>query len=194
MPSPHRDVVQQQQCKPRHRDQEVAIVAEQPYELLPVAGRLHVALRPANDDGQTVRSRQRFVGGELDFSVRATAATEVLRAGAVTTCVAINEQGFDRLAKSKPDRSPRGIDRKIPAIAGRVPIQLVVLIEEPNQTIGAIAKSVFVNAAGQKTVFVSKIDTNIAAGLARMKVLGLAVRRTDNGSTVILNSFPSRSS
>ena len=146
-------------------------------------GFLHDTLRPCDRDGQPFTGLQcarRFPTGAV-----ACAQRVVVTAGlAVTT--GVRELLHDGGAGRQVHAGLCVLDRKLPGVAGDVPVELVVVVEEAQLPVGPVADAVHVFAARQIDVAVTDADAHAVAQLLERVSLPVTV----TGNAVHLETDP----
>ena len=125
------------------------------------ARRAHHALLPGRRDGEPVAGGQRPRGAEHDAARLLLDDGGVLAGGVLRAGV---ERGLpERHRLGQGDARLGLIDREGPAGAGGVPIELVVVGEEADLPVGAVADDVFVPAGAERPIGAADADADAVA-------------------------------
>ena len=141
---PCQQIKQNDHAAADRRGEQHGIVLQHRLELLRRRRLQHHALGKARRDGQPVGDRHRPCGAEYDAAGLllddcCVLAGRTLRAGV--------ERGLLELDLIRQiDPRLRDLDRKRPAVAGGVPVKLVVTVEEADLPRGAVADDIFMQA------------------------------------------------
>ena len=159
-PAPAQRAERQQADQSGERDQHAAVVLQQPPQALSARRRGHHALREREHDGQTFLRLQRARQCPARDARRRRAGLEVAALRALRTAVAFGSHvgGGHRLRQ--PHLDAAAFDREHPAGADRVPVQLVVIVEEAELARSAVAQGVGVVGGHREEVVVAGVDAH----------------------------------
>ncbi len=157
-PRPGDEVEARHNRQPQRPQQGAAVVAQEPARPLHAGGLAHVALGPGHHDGEA------FPGAEAPGGLEHRPPRAVRAGAPVASLRALRAGVGDELAgRGAPrQRHPRAgvIDGEVPAVAGDVPVELVMVVEEPQLPIGAVAQGIGVLAGGQEDVAAPQVDAH----------------------------------
>src|SRR5207302_7193979 len=106
-------------------------------ELLQTGRLVHESLVPSGDNGQAFVKGKRPLGSDIDVAAEDIHA-RVLRAGAQEASVVGRTQACD--SSGQDDVRACGVGGNIPAGAGHVPVEFVMILEEAQAVANAIMK------------------------------------------------------
>ena len=173
-PVPGQQVVQQQDGQAAQADQQGTVVPEQVADLFSCVGFVHITLGPGDDDGHALVRGQRSGAFETGHTVRVDPADIVLSFRALGTGIGL---GADDVCRDVREADAGGdmVDGEYPAIAGDVPVQLVMILEKPQLSLHAVTDTVFVDTVFQVAVGIADIDAQAVGPALGMVVLAMAV-------------------
>ena len=173
--APDRDVVDQYEHKADDNRQQVPVVPDQPANTRCQRGLVDKPLRPADDDRQAVRCRQRRVGHEVEIAIVIEEPAVVLRAGTESPRVTVDDELVAGRRKLELHGRRCLVDRERPAVACHVPVKLVVLVEEAEHAVDAVAKCVGMGALVDKAIRAPEIGAHVSATANGMERLTGAI-------------------
>src|ERR1700749_739019 len=141
--------------------------------------REHRALRKADRDGQPLFGSQRRGGREFDLALIELFGPRVAAGRPHGT--GVEGELLYPCAIGKLDRRFGAVDRKIPEIAGDVPVQLIVTGVESDLTIGGVGQRVSVRTGFDQDVGIADFDAlAIVDGVDAIRFLMAIARRAQH--------------
>jgi hypothetical protein len=191
VPAAHAIAQQDGQC--RESEQHAAVVGKEPAQRLATPRFCDDSLREHQYHREALARRQRrgkppargSRGGQVG---RVVASARALRAG-----VGLGLHLPDRDRVRQPGQHLAAFDRECPAGADRVPVQLVVSVEEPELAGGAVAQGVAVFGRYRQEVVVAGVDADAVEIPSVNQGSGAPSRSTSSISNPTTTRLPRRS-
>lgn len=138
----------------------------------------------AQHQGQALLLSERLGGFDRAASLGVDRGTPVLAPRSGRTGVALDRKPLPRHRRRQRDPRAGMVDREHPAVSGHVPVELVVVLEETELAVRAVAEDVLVLARDEENLCIAEPGAHAVRQPLHAPGLGLAVTRHFQGHEV----------